>query len=120
MDSKGLKDRTKRFALNIIKLAGLLPQKPEGWVVGKQIIKAGTSVGANYRAVCRAKSERDFVAKLGAVIEEADESLFWLEIIEEGELVGPDHGLLFELKKEANELIAIFVASSKTIKKRIS
>lgn len=119
MNSKELKDRTKRFALNIIKRAGLLPQKPEGWVVGKQIIKAGTSVAANYRAVCRAKSEKDFVAKLGTVIEEADKSLFWLEIIEEGGLLESDHSLLIGLKKEADALIAIFVASSITIKKRI-
>ena len=120
MDSKELQDRTKRFALNIIKLSGKLPNKPESWIIGKQIIKSGTSVAANYRAVCRSKSDKDFISKIGTVIEEADETIFWLEIIEESGLLVNESYLIQELKKEANELTAIFVASSKTVKKRLN
>lgn len=120
MNSKELQDRTKKFAINIIKLAGKLPNKPEGWTVGKQIIRSGTSVAANYRAVCRAKSDKDFISKMGTVIEEADETLFWLEIIEEGGLILDEVASVSLLKIEANELASIFVASNKTIKMRLN
>jgi four helix bundle protein len=120
LTSKELQERTKRFALQIIKLTASLPNKPEGWVIGKQIIRSGTSVASNYRAVCRAKSDKDFVSKMGTVIEEADETLFWLEMIEESEIIIEYASLISKLKTEANELTSIFVASNKTIKKRLN
>lgn len=120
MNSKELQDRTKRFALSIIQLCGKFPNKPEGWVISKQIIRSATSVAANYRAVCRSKSDRDFISKIGTVIEEADESLFWLELIEESGLLEKELHWIQKLKKEANELTSIFVASSKTVKKRLN
>ena len=120
MTSSQLQQRTKTFALNIIQLITHLPSRPEGWILGKQIIRSATSVAANYRAVARAKSDKDFISKIDTVIEEADETLFWLELIEESNLL-PDHSQnLTQLKNEANELTAIFVATSKTIKKRLN
>ena len=120
MTSSHLQQRTKTFALSIIQLSSLLPNRPEGWILGKQIIRSATSVAANYRAVARAKSDKDFISKIDTVIEESDETLFWLELIEESNLL-PDHKQnLTQLKTEANELTAIFVATSKTIKKRLN
>ena len=120
MTSSQLQQRTKTFALSIIQLSSLLPNRPEGWILGKQIIRSATSVAANYRAVARAKSDKDFISKIDTVIEESDETLFWLELIEESNLL-PDHKQnLTQLKTEANELTAIFVATSKTIKKRLN
>ena len=78
-----LQKRTKKFAIDVINLSKLLPNKSIGWTLTNQIIRSATSVGANYRAVCRAKSDKDFISKMETVIEEADETLFWLEIIEE-------------------------------------
>ena len=120
MNASQLQQRTKTFALSIIQLSSLLPNRPEGWILGKQIIRSATSVAANYRAVARAKSDKDFISKIDTVIEESDETLFWLELIEESNLL-PDHKQnLTQLKTEANELTAIFVATSKTIKKRLN
>ncbi len=117
MNSKDLQRRTKIFALEIIKLVEYLPNNRVGWTFTNQIVRSATSVAANYRAVSRAKSDRDFIHKLGTVIEEADETLFWLEMIEEAEVL--EKGINLEkLKKECNELVSIFVTSSKTIKKR--
>src|SRR4030095_8279152 len=84
MDAEDLKKRTKRFALRILKLVSALPNNLQGRTVGGQLIRAGTSVGANYRAACRGRSRAEFIAKLGTVEEEADESAFWLELIIEG------------------------------------
>ena len=112
--SKELKRRTKRFSIEIIKVCRLLPQKQEAWVIGKQLIRAGTSVGANYRAVCRARSKAEFISKMGVVVEEADESAFWLEIIEEAGLLTKE--AVNEPLAEANELLAIFAASQLTAK----
>jgi four helix bundle protein len=84
MDAEDLKKRTKLFALRILKLAGALPRTIEGNVIRGQLVKAGASVGANYRAACRGRSRREFVFKIGIVEEESDESAFWLELIIEG------------------------------------
>ena len=117
MNSKDLQNRTKKFAIEIIKLAELLPNKQIGWTITNQIVRSSTSVAANYRAVCRAKSEKDFISKMGTVIEESDETLFWLELIEEGNIIEPEPRIT-KLKQEANELTAIFVSSIKTVKNR--
>jgi len=114
VDSEGLKKRTKEFAKQVINLCRQLPDSREARLVGSQLFRAGTSVGANYRAVCRARSKAEFIAKLGLVLEEADESLYWLEILNEARLVKPD--LVTSLMAEANELVAIFVASLNTAK----
>lgn len=107
-----LKDRTKKFGLRIMKLVDALPQSTAGWAIGKQLISAGTAVGANYRAACRGRSKAEFTAKLGVVIEEADECGYWLELIMDGELLPRDK--VQPLHQEANELAAIFVASVRT------
>ena len=114
-----LQKRTKKFAIDIINLSKLLPNNPIGWTLTNQIIRSGTSVGANYRAVCRAKSDKDFISKMETVIEEADETLFWLEIIEEVKVIDKDVEIK-KLLKEADELVAIFVSSVKTVKKRLN
>jgi four helix bundle protein len=107
-----MKLRTKRFALDVIRLVAELPRNTEGRAIGNQLVRSGTSVGANYRAACRGKSKADFVSKLGIVEEEADESCYWMEIIIEGGLL-PEERVQASLK-EANELTAIIVASRKT------
>jgi len=117
MNNKELQIRTKKFALEIIRFVELLPNNRVGWTFTDQIIRSSTSVAANYRAVCRSKSDRDFINKIGTVIEEADETLFWLEMIEESEILKQESKIL-SLKQEANELTAIFVSSIKTIKNR--
>ncbi len=107
-----MKRRTKRFALDVIQLVSKLPKTTEGRVVGNQLIRSGTSVGANYRAACRGKSKADFIAKLGIAEEEADESCYWMEIIIEGKILAQLE--VETLLKEANEITAIIVASRKT------
>jgi four helix bundle protein len=111
-----LKQRTKQFALRAIKLVDALPTTTAGKVLGRQFLRAGTSVGANYRAACRARSKAEFIAKLGIVEEEADESLFWLELIEESGLMPKNR--LIRLQKEADELTAIMAASRISAKKK--
>jgi four helix bundle protein len=112
MTKEELKNRTKQFALMIIKLVDDLPNTKAGITVGNQIIRSGTSVGANYRTACRARSTADFIPKITIVEEECDESLFWLELILESKLLKKDR--LTDLIKEADELTAIFTASGKT------
>lgn len=112
-----LQNRTKKFAISIIKMADNLPNKQIGRTITNQIIRSATSVAANYRAVCRAKSDRDFISKMETVIEEADETKFWLELIIELKLLSNN---INDLEKEANELVAIFVSSVKTVKKRLN
>jgi four helix bundle protein len=107
-----LKKRTKAFALRVLKLVDALPKITAGRALAPQVVRSGTSVAANYRAARRAKSTADFIAKMGIVEEEADETLFWLELLEESELVRA--AKLTAIKQEANELIAITVASIKT------
>ena len=115
MNSKQLKDRTKRFAVDIIRLCRELPTTLDGRTVGDQMIRSGTSVGANYRASCRARSRAEWIAKLGTVEEEADETLFWLEVAVEADVIPAKRAEA--LLKEADELTAIFVASLKSAKR---
>jgi len=112
MTQEELKKRTKAFALRIIRLVEALPRTTVGRAIGAQVIRAGTSVGANYRAACRARSKAEFSAKIGTVVEEADETAFWLELLAEARIVPETR--LAPLLTEANELTAIFVASRKT------
>ena len=107
-----LKLRTKRFALDIIKFCSQLPNKSEFQVISRQLIRSATSVAANYRAVCRAKSKPDFINKLSIVEEEADESAFWIEML--AELRSGDKVELARLSDEASQLTAIMVSSKKT------
>ena len=112
-----LKRRTKQFALRVMKLVGALPENSVARPIGNQLIRSGTAIGANYRAACRGRSRVEFVAKLGVVVEEADESGYWLELIIEGELLTAN--LVKPLLKEANELTAIMVASRKSAQSSI-
>ena len=114
MDQEAMRGRTKEFAQQVINLCKRLPNTREGRLVGDQLFKAGTAVGANYRAACRARSKADFIAKLGIVLEEADESLYWLEILDEGKIIKTP--FLAPLMSEADELVAIFVTSLNTAK----
>ena len=107
-----LRDRTKRFALRVIRLVRNLPKSAEAQVLGKQLLRSGTSVGANYRAAGRARSKAEFVSRIGIVVEEADETVFWLECLIESGIV--KESLLRDLLVEANELVAIFAASQRT------
>lgn len=116
MNQEDLKKRTKEYALRVIKLVKALPSTVEGRAIGNQLIRSGTSVGANYRAVCRARSTAEFIAKLGVVIEEADESAFWLELIIDSHLLKKE--LVESLLAETNEIIAIMVATRKTSKNK--
>ncbi|MBI4690571.1 MAG: four helix bundle protein [Nitrospirae bacterium] len=110
-----LKQRTKKFALDIIKLVESLPKTPISQILGKQLLRAGTSVGANYRAACRARSSADFIAKMGIVEEEADESIYWMELLCESGIV--PQNMIDPLKGEASELLAITVSSIRTARK---
>jgi four helix bundle protein len=112
MDREQMKRRAKDFAKQIIAFCRQIPRAEEGMLIHKQLFRSGTSVGANYRAACRGRSKADFIAKLGIALEEADESLYWLEILAETQIVKPE--LVAPLQKEANELVAILVASLNT------
>ncbi len=114
MTPQELQARTKAFALRGIKLVDALPRSLATQVIGRQLLPSATSVGANYRAACRAQSRPEFAAKLSIVVEEADESLYWLELIQESKLIKSE--LLTGIIKEANELVAIMLASRKTAK----
>jgi four helix bundle protein len=109
-----LKERTKQFAIRVVRLFRWLPKTEEPRIVGKQALRSGTSVAANYRAVCRARSKAEFVAKIGVVVEEADETVFWLELLVETGIVA--QARMDGLLTEANELLAIFAASQRTAK----
>ena len=115
-DSRDLKDRTKRFAINVIRMVDKLPRSVATEVISRQLVKAATSVGANYRAACRGRSSAEFIAKLQIVLEEADESEYWLELMLELGL--PDSALMQKLVREANELTAIFVTALKTARSK--
>lgn len=104
-----MKNRTRDFAKQIITLCRQLPDTRKGRLIGNQIFRSGTSVGSNYRSVCRARSKADFIAKLGIVLEEADETLYWLELLKENRILKEE--ILLSLIKEADELVAIMVAS---------
>lgn len=113
MDRITLQERTKVFHINVIHLCNLLPKTAAGFEIAKQLIRSAGSVGANYRATKRAKSTNDFVNKMKIIVEEADESLYWLEIISETKMIQAEQ--LSTLLTEANELTSIFVSSLKTI-----
>jgi four helix bundle protein len=111
-----MKKRTKEFAMEVIHPCRQIPVTREGRLIGSQLFRAGTSVGANYRAACRGRSRADFISKIGIVHEEADKSLSWLEILSEN---GIENGELVKiLLREASELISIFVVTLKTAKSR--
>ena len=114
MTKEELKNRTRQFALMIIKLVEDLPNTKAGNTIGNQLIRSGTSVAANYRSACRARSNTDFISKITIVEEECDETLFWLELIKEANLLKKEK--LQDILKEADELTAIFTASGKTAK----
>jgi len=116
MDEGTFKQRTKGFALSVIQMVETLPRNRTAEVLGRQLLRAGTSVGANYRAACRGKSASDVVAKLSIVEEEADESIYWIELLVEAGIVASNS--VEALKKEANELLAMTVASIKTLRCR--
>jgi four helix bundle protein len=109
-----LRDRTKRFAVRIVKLFRSLPYHADAQVLGKQLLRCGTAVAANYRAACRARSKTEWIAKIGIVVEEADEAVFWLEMLADCEIVPGSR--LQELMAEAHELSALFTASQRTAK----
>ena len=115
MSERELLQRTKQFALRIFKLVGALPQTIQGRAVAAQLIRSGTSVAANYRAACRARSKPEFIAKLGVVEEEADETAFWLELIIETSLLSATK--VKPLLTEASEIVAIMTSSKKTAAK---
>ncbi len=115
MNEAQMKKRTKEFAQNIIKLCRELPNNREGRLIGNQMFRSGTSVAANYRAACRSRSRAEFVSKLAIVEEEADETLFWLELIKEMKIL--DKPAVDFLIKESDELVAIIVSSIKTARR---
>jgi four helix bundle protein len=113
-NSQILRDRTKRFALLVIRCCHAIPRNEESRIICRQLLRSATSVAANYRSACRARSSADFISKMGLVLEEADESLFWLELLVESGIAARDK--LAALLKESGELASIFVASLRTAK----
>ncbi len=111
-----MKRRTRNFGLNVMRLCDALPQSRSSAVVANQLIRSATSTGANYRAVCRARSDSDFISKLGVTLEEADESVYWLEIILESKMKKPEE--VQPLLNEGNEIVSILVASLNTVRAR--
>jgi len=112
MDKRELQDRTKQFALRVLNLVDALPRTADGRAISMQLVRAATSVGANYRGACRARSRAEFAAKLGVAVEEADESLYWLELVRDGKL--PSENKVSHLLKEADELTAILASGRKS------
>jgi len=112
MTREEMKKRTKTYANRVVKVCSALPNNWIAQTLGKQLLRSGTSVGANYRSVCRAKSNLDFINKLRIVEEECDESLFWMELLVDNNLIGAAR--LDQLMKEADEILAIVVSSAKT------
>ena len=112
MTKDELKKRTKQFALRIINLVEEIPHSKTGHTIGNQMIRSGTSIAANYRTACRTRSNVDFISKITIVEEECDETLFWLELLEESNLM--KNGIVMSLQKEAGELTAIFTATGKS------
>ena len=111
-----LKNRSKQFANRIVKLFRLLPRTEEARIIGRQMLRSGTSVAANYRAVCRSRSKAEFIAKIGIVVEEADETVLWLELLVDIDIVAQKR--MTGLLAEANELLAIFAASQYTARSK--
>ena len=111
-----MRDRTKAFGLRIVKMYRALPRTPDAQVIGKQVLRSGTSIGANYRAACSGRSRQEFVAKLGIVVEEADETIYWLEMLVDAGIVKARR--MKDLLAEAHELTAIFTAAKNTSRRR--
>jgi four helix bundle protein len=111
-----LRARTKQFAIRIVRVFKSLPKNDEARIIGKQLLRAGTSVAANYRAVCRSRSKAEFISRMSVVVEEADETAFWLELLIETSII-PEVRLR-DLLTEANELLAIFAASLWTARQK--
>jgi four helix bundle protein len=109
-----LRQRTKQFAIRVVRLIRTLPKTDEARIIGRQLLRSSTSVAANYRSACRARSKAEFVSKVSIVVEEADETVFWLEMLGDLGITNPE-GLRTSLE-EANELLAIFAASQHTAK----
>ena len=117
MNEKEFQARTKDLALRVIRMVGAIPKNPmESQIICKQLLRSATSVGANYRAACRGKSTADLISKLSIVLEEADETLYWMELLVESGLV-PAHKLE-NLMKETNEIVSMLVASVKTLRSK--
>lgn len=116
MDEQQFKERTRQLGLRVIKLAAALPSTPVSMILSRQLVRAATSVGANYRAACRGRSIAAMIAKLDIVLEEADETLFWLELLKDSNLIDPAR--LSSLLEEANAITAMVVASLKTLRSR--
>ena len=112
---KELRERAKSFALRIIRMVSTLPRSPAGDVLGRQVLRSGTSTGAQYREACRSRSTAEFISKMESCIQELDETDYWLELLADGGIVKPKR--LVDLRQETEELIAIFTASVKTAKK---
>ena len=112
-----LRGRTKRFALDVLRLYGTLPKTVEAQITGKQCLRCGTSVGAHYREATRARSDADFISKIEVALQELEETQYWLELLAEGEIVPPNDARVLTLHAEAEQLIRIFVASVRTVKK---
>jgi four helix bundle protein len=117
IDAVTLKNRTKQFALRVVKLYQSLSKSGEEQVIGKQLLRSATSVGANYRAACRARSDNEFLSKISIVIEEADESEFWIELLIESNIIPKER--LADLLQEAEEIVKIMVSSRQTVKHKI-
>jgi four helix bundle protein len=117
MTPETLKLRTRQLAVAIVRFCRSIPRSEEGRVIGRQLLGSGTSIGANYRAVCRARSDAEFVAKLGLVIEEADETGYWCELLVDAEIARLR--VVEALIREADELTRIFVASRETARRRM-
>ena len=115
MGQRDLKQRTKLFALEVINFVEELPKRRTAEILGRQLLRSGTSAGANYRSACRARSAADFIAKMGIVEEEIDESIYWMELLVESGIINTKDTQ--DLMKEANELLAITVSSIKTARK---
>jgi four helix bundle protein len=112
IEAERLRQRSKAFAFDVVRLVRTLPPTAEARVVAQQLLRSGMSVAANYRAACRSRSRREFASKIGVVVEEADESMFWLETLSEMGI--SRDGRIPDLLRECNELISIFVASRRT------
>lgn len=117
MNREEMKERTKVYANRVVKLCGALPRNWIAQTIGQQLLRSGTSVGANYRSVCRAKSKSDFINKLRIVEEECDESIFWMELLVDNHLIKAAR--LADLMREGNEILAIVVSSAKTARSSI-
>jgi four helix bundle protein len=112
MNADEFKKRTRAFALRVVRLTEALPKTRTADVIGKQLLRCGTSVGANYRAACRAKSQADFIAKMGIVEEEADETIYWMELLVESGSIEQER--VANLLDEANQIVALVVSSIRT------